>query len=160
MAGREHRYAVTVEWTGNTGAGTATYRGYERAHEIRADGKPVIPGSSDPTYRGDPTRYNPEDLLVASLSACHMLWYLHLCSEHGVVVTGYVDRPEGTMVELPDGAGQFTHVVLRPEVTVRAGTDVELAESLHRDVPAKCYIARSVNFRVDHEPRIVVESAG
>ena len=156
MAGREHRYQVTVEWTGNTGTGTAGYRTYERRHEISAPKapKPPIPGSSDPAFRGDGARWNPEELLVASLSACHQLWYLHLCADAGVVVTAYVDRAEGTMVEDATGAGQFTRVVLRPAVTVAAGADVARARALHHDAHAMCYIARSVSFPVEHEPEI------
>ena len=103
MSGKEHSYTTTVEWTGNKGSGTSGYRTYERAHTIVAEGKPVIPGSSDPSFRGDPARYNPEDLLVGSLSACHMLWYLHVCSVGGIVVTGYLDRAEGVMVEDASG---------------------------------------------------------
>lgn len=156
MAGKEHRYRVTVEWTGNTGSGTAGYRTYERRHEISVPGaaKPAIPGSSDPAFRGDAARWNPEELLVASLSACHQLWYLHLCADAGIVVTAYVDRAEGAMLEAPNGAGQFSRVVLRPVVTVAAGADVARARALHRDAHAMCYVARSMNFPVDHEPEI------
>src|SRR5687767_11345840 len=111
MASREHRYAVTVEWTGNLGSGTSAYRAYARDHEIRASGKPAIPGSSDPAFRGDPARWNPEELLVGALAACHKLWYLHLCAEAGIVVTSYVDRAEGVMVEEADGSGRFTGAV-------------------------------------------------
>ena len=123
MSGKEHFYATTVEWTGNKGSGTSGYRTYERAHTIVAEGKPVIPGSSDPSFRGDPARYNPEDLLVGSLSACHMLWYLHVCSVGGIVVTGYLDRAEGVMVEDASGGGRFASVTLRPEVTLATGAD-------------------------------------
>jgi organic hydroperoxide reductase OsmC/OhrA len=159
MTGREHRYQVTVEWTGNTGTGTAGYRTYERRHEISAPDttKPRIPGSSDPAFRGDAARWNPEELLVASLSTCHQLWYLHLCADAGVVVTAYVDRAEGTMVEEASGAGQFTRVVLRPTVTVAPGADVARARALHADAHAMCYIARSVSFPVEHEPDIRTE---
>ena len=159
MAGREHRYRVTVEWTGNTGTGTAGYRTYERRHEIGtpAMAKPAIPGSSDPAFRGDAARWNPEELLLASLSACHQLWYLHLCADAGIVVTGYVDRAEGTMVEEASGAGQFSRVVLRPTVTVAPGADVARARALHHDAHAMCYVARSVNFPVEHEPEIRTE---
>jgi len=149
-----HRYTVKVEWTGNTGTGTSGYKAYERRHEISVEGsaKPVIPGSSDPNFRGDPARWNPEELLVASLSACHKLWYLHLCAMAGVVVTGYVDRAEGEMEETADGGGHFRRVVLRPEVTLAAGTDLDRARALHREAHAKCFIANSVNFPVEHEP--------
>jgi organic hydroperoxide reductase OsmC/OhrA len=150
--GREHRYATTITWTGNAGKGTSGYREYRRDHEIAAPGKPVIPASSDPHFRGDGARWNPEDLLVASLSACHQLWYLHLCADAGVVVTSYVDRAEGVMRERADGGGAFERVVLRPEVTVTAGSDRELALSLHDRAHALCFIARSVNFPVEHVP--------
>ena len=117
-----------------------------------ADGKPAIAGSSDPSFRGDPSCYNPEELLVASLSACHMLWYLGLCANGGVVVTRYVDRAEGMMMEGADGSGRFTRVVLRPDVTLAAGSDVARAEALHHEAHAKCFIANSVNFPVEHAP--------
>ena len=153
---KKHRYIVTLKWIGNMGTGTSSYKGYERAHEISAGAqKPVIPGSSDPTFRGDPARWNPEELLVASLSACHQLWYLHLCAEAKIVVTAYEDRAEGVMEELPDGAGNFQRVVLKPKVTVAPGSDMAKARELHGAAHAKCFIARSVNFPVDHEPEII-----
>jgi organic hydroperoxide reductase OsmC/OhrA len=155
---RPHEYRVHLSWTGNLGTGTSDYRAYSRAHEITAAGRPVLPGSSDPAFRGDPSRYNPEELLVASLSACHMLWYLHLCAEAGIVVTGYVDAAGGTMVETPDGGGAFAEVVLRPVVTIRAGGDAELAETLHERAHELCFIARSVNFPVRCEPRVGTEA--
>ena len=155
MAGREHRYAVTVEWTGNTGTGTSGYRAYERRHEITAPGtpKPPIPGSSDPAFRGDRARWNPEELLLAALSACHQLAYLHLCADAGVVVVGYEDRAAGVMVEEGEG-GRFTSVVLRPVVTVAAGSDVARAHALHERAHANCFIASSVSFPVTHEAEV------
>jgi len=153
--GKEHRYNVTVTWTGNTGTGTAGYRSYERAHEISAEGKPAIGASSDPVFRGDRTRWNPEELLVAALSGCHQLAYLHLCVDAGIVVVEYVDHAEGWMAETPDGAGQFVRVVLHPKVTVAAGSDVAKARELHHQAHAKCFIARSVNFPVENEPEIL-----
>lgn len=153
--GREHHYQATVTWTGNLGQGTAGYRAYSRDLEIVGAGKPVIPGSSDPAFRGDKTRYNPEDMLVGSLSACHMLWYLHLCAVAGIVVTRYVDRADGMMAEEADGAGQFVRVTLRPEITLAASADVAKAAALHHEAHAKCFIARSVNFPVECEPRFV-----
>jgi organic hydroperoxide reductase OsmC/OhrA len=150
---RLHRYRVQVSWTGNLGTGTSGYRDYARDHEVVAAGKPVLPGSSDPSFRGDPARYNPEELLVAALSQCHMLWLLHLAAAEGVVVTGYVDHPEGVMAEQPDGGGAFREVVLRPEVTVAAPHMVGLVERLHTRAHALCFIARSVNFPVRHEAR-------
>ena len=152
MSGKEHSYAMTVEWTGNTGSGTSGYRTYQRAHTIVAEGKPVIPGSSDPSFRGDPARYNPEDLLVGSVSACHMLWYLHLCSAGGIVVTGYVDHAEGTMVEDAEGGGRFAGVTLRPEVTLAPGSDEAAVLKAHHEAHEKCFIANSVNFPIVVEP--------
>lgn len=158
MAAKEHHYAVAVEWTGNTGSGTAAYRSYERAHVISAphDGKPAIPGSSDPAFRGDPARWNPEELLVAALSACHKLWYLHLCAVNGVVVTGYVDQASGVMIEDADGVGRFRRVVLRPVVTVTPASDAGRARALHDEAHRHCFIANSVHFPVEHEPEIRV----
>jgi organic hydroperoxide reductase OsmC/OhrA len=147
---REHRYSVDVVWTGNTGEGTSDYRSYTRDYEIRIAGKPVILGSSDPKFRGDPARYNPEELLVSALSSCHMLWYLHLCADAGIVVLSYEDQAEGTMEETIGGTGRFSRVLLRPHVRVKAS--VEEAETLHRRANDLCYIANSVNFPVLHEP--------
>jgi organic hydroperoxide reductase OsmC/OhrA len=159
MTGREHRYRATIEWTGNTGAGTASYRGYQRAHRIAIPGKPDILGSSDPAFRGDAARHNPEELLVASLSACHMLWYLHLCAEAGVTVIAYRDHAEGKMEETADGAGRFTEVVLRPEVILAPGADPARATALHESAHAKCFIARSVNFPVRCQPVTSLQGA-
>ena len=157
---KTHRYSVTVSWTGNSGSGTSSYSAYDRRHEIAAPGgKPPIPGSSDPAFRGDRTRWNPEELLVAALSACHKLWYLHLCAQAGVVVVAYLDRAEGIMEELDDGSGRFARAVLRPEVTLAPGSDVAKARALHAQAHAKCFIANSVNFPLEHEPKISLAAA-
>lgn len=158
MADKQHRYAVKVTWTGNTGVGTKTYRGYERAHDISADGKNLIAGSSDTAFRGDGSRWNPEELLVASLSACHKLWFLGLCSHAGIVVTAYEDAAEGSMTEEANGAGQFTSVTLRPHVTISAELDELKATELHHQAHAMCFIARSVNFPVTIQPTIMQEA--
>lgn len=155
-APREHSYAVQVRWTGNTGEGTSRYRGYERTHEIKVADKPVISCSSDPAFRGDRSRYNPEELLVASLSACHMLWYLHLCARAGVVVTAYLDKATGTMVETGGGGGHFSEVVLRPSVIIGENGDERLARNLHGKAHKLCFIANSVNFPVRCEPKVEV----
>jgi organic hydroperoxide reductase OsmC/OhrA len=147
-----HTYDLTVTWTGDDGAGTADYRAYRRDHVVSAEGRPDLAGSSDPTFRGDAARWNPEQLLVAALSQCHMLWYLHLCATNGVVVTGYVDHAHGEMRTHKDGSGEFTSVVLRPEVVVAEPGMVDRAVTLHAEAPTLCFIARSVNFPVDHEP--------
>ena len=154
---REHSYSVNVRWTGNTGAGTSGFRNYKRDHEISAPGKPPIPASSDPAFRGDKARYNPEELLVASLSACHMLWYLHLCADAGIVVTEYHDDASGAMAETKDGGGHFTQVTLRPVVKVAGQVDRELARGLHEQAHHLCFIANSVNFPVLCEPWLEFE---
>jgi organic hydroperoxide reductase OsmC/OhrA len=151
-----HRYDVTVEWTGNTGEGTVNYRGYLRDHLVRSGAKPQLVGSSDPAFRGDPGRWTPEDLLVASLSQCHLLSYLHLAAVNGVVVTAYVDDAIGQLVVQPSGGGRFTSVTLRPTVTVADAAMIERAQRLHADAHATCFIASSVNFPVRHEPTAVV----
>jgi organic hydroperoxide reductase OsmC/OhrA len=147
---REHTYSVSLVWTGNTGKGTSDYRSYARDHEINAPGKPPIYGSADPKFRGDPARYNPEELLVSALSSCHMLWYLHLCADAGIVVESYEDRAVGSMQESVAGDGRFAGVTLHPHVRVTGS--VEKAEALHQRAHELCYIANSVNFPVDHQP--------
>lgn len=154
---KTHRYEAIIKWTGNKGSGTADYKAYNRDHLISMKGKPDIYGSSDVAFRGDKERYSPEDLLVVSLSACHMLWYLHLCAVNGVVVTAYTDRPEGTMEELTDGSGKFTEVVLHPAVTVSDPAMTGRAETLHPEAHRLCFIARSVNFPVRHKPFITAD---
>jgi organic hydroperoxide reductase OsmC/OhrA len=151
---KQHQYAVSVTWTGNDGAGTQTYRSYRRDHEIAAVGKPTVPGSSDPAFRGDPTRYNPEELLVAALSSCHMLWYLHLCSTNGIAVLEYRDEAGGIMQEESDGGGAFVRAVLKPRVKIAAGADRDKALALHETAHHLCFIARSVTFPVEVAPEI------
>ena len=151
---KEHLYTVGVRWTGDLGGGTSGYRSYKREHEIQAAGKPPIQASSDPAFRGDASRYNPEELLVASLSACHMLWFLHLCADAGLVVTDYRDDAEGALAETDDGGGHFTQVTLRPAVRFAAGANTELASRLHEKAHQLCFIANSVNFPVLCEPSV------
>ena len=153
---KEHIYRTNLNWTDNTGEGTKTFVGYSRAHEISVGGKPSIPGSSDPHFRGDAARYNPEEMLVASLSACHMLWYLHLCAEAGVVVYDYTDEATGKMIETETGGGRFVIVTLQPRVTVSSGSDAALADALHHKAHELCFIANSMNFPVRAEALISV----
>ncbi|MFJ4386404.1 OsmC family protein [Pseudomonas sp. NPDC089408] len=147
---KEHQYEVQVTWTGNKGNGTSSYTAYTRDFNVEAPSKATLAGSADPAFRGDPQRWNPEDMLVASLSACHKLWYLHLCAVNGVNVLAYVDRPIGRMVEGDThGKGRFTHVLLRPQVTISTGSDREVALRLHKDAHLECFVANSVNFPVE-----------
>ncbi len=144
---KAHAYGACVQWTAADGAGTKSYRSYSRNHTIGTDGKPDIRASSDPAFRGDPSRYNPEELLVASLSSCHLLWYLHLCSVNGITVLEYRDDATGTMEEDDDGSARFVGVQLRPVATIAAG-DRARALELHSEAHRLCFIARSVNFPV------------
>ncbi len=149
----EHRYCVTTTWTGNLGTGTSDYRAYSRDHEIAIAGKSAsLPGSSDAAFRGNPARYTPEELLVASLSACHMLWFLHLCADAGIVVIEYEDAATGEMSEHADGSGEFTRVILRPRVAIAASSRIADALALHERAHELCFIARSVNFPVEYQP--------
>lgn len=149
---KQHHYALTIEWTGDVGDGTRSYRTYERSHRISVGNKPDILASSDPAFRGDRTRYNPEELLVASLSSCHMLSYLHLCAVAGVVVVEYADEATGIMEETPDGGGHFTEVTLNPMVVVTEAAMVNKANELHHQANKLCFIANSCNFPVHHKP--------
>jgi len=152
-----HVYRTTVRWTGNLGEGTREYRGYSRDYAVEVPGKPPILGSSGLSPRSDPARHDPDELLVAALSSCHMLWYLHLCSQAGVTVSAYRDDAEGTMETDADGGGRFTEATLRPRVVLSAGS-VEVARRLHDDAHRKCFVANSVNFPVRHAAVIELQS--
>jgi organic hydroperoxide reductase OsmC/OhrA len=156
MGGKLHTYTCSLTWTGNRGAGTASYTAYSRDHVLSGAGKPDLLGSSDPAFRGDASRYNPEEMLVASLASCHMLWYLHLCADAGVTVLAYRDEPTGRMVEDARKGGYFTEVVLRPRVTIAKVGEAAKARALHESAHQKCFIANSVNFPVGCQPEISV----
>ena len=147
-----HDFASSIVWTGSRGEGTRVYKGYDRTWDIALPGKDIIHCSNDPLLGGDPTKMNPEDLLISALSACHMLWYLHLASNAGIAVTDYRDDPIGHGETLPNGAGRFLAAVLRPKISVLEGADLEFAGELHHKVHDFCFIARSVNFPVSYEP--------
>ncbi|WP_158795436.1 OsmC family protein [Pedobacter sp. L105] len=154
---KHHHYAITTKWTGNLGKGTADYRSYNRNHVISALDKQVdIPASADPSFLGDAARYNPEELFLSSLSSCHMLWYLHICSVNGVIVTGYTDQAKGTMEENENGSGRFVEVILHPVVTVANENMVEMADQLHHQANEMCFIANSCNFPVRHQSTAII----
>lgn len=148
---KQHSYTSAIIWTGDRGQGTTDYRGYDRTWEVRTPGKPVIRCSNDPLLGGDPSRPNPEDMLLSSLSACHMLWYLHLACNAAIVVTGYEDEPVGVGETSPNGAGRFVLATLHPKIRVRRGADLAIADAIHRQIHQYCFIARSVNFPVECE---------
>ena len=152
---KKHNYEISLEWTGNKGSGTFDYRSYGRNHQIKVENKhdPIL-GSSDPSFRGDSTRYNPEELFVSSISACHMLWYLHLCSTSGVIVTEYQDKALGIMEEDSDGKGRFNEVTLHPKIVVSESSMIARAKDLHHEANKMCFIANSLNIAVGHEATI------
>jgi organic hydroperoxide reductase OsmC/OhrA len=152
----KHQYSANIVWTGNTGTGTSDYASYSRDHVISIDHKQDLQGSSDSIFRGDVTKHNPEDMLLSSLSVCHMLWYLHLCADAGVIVTAYTDNVEG-ILEYGKNGGKFTEVTLHPVVSVESEEMIPLAMSLHSEAHACCFIANSVNFPVHHQPSIIIE---
>lgn len=155
----EHHYKLQITWTGNNGTGTSDAKAYERSHTLSAEGKEDLQCSSDPAFRGDSSKYNPEEFLVAAISSCHMLWYLHLCADAGIIVTDYVDQPEGVMVDSFEGkGGRFTSVTLKPTITITDGSKEAQALELHERAHEKCFIANSCNFPIHHQPIFVVRS--
>ena len=153
---RTHRYRIHNRWTGNLGSGTSAYAAYSRDHELCGSDKLMtIPGSSEPLFRGDRGRYNPEELLVGALSACHMLWVLHLCADAGIVVVDYTDEATGEMAEHEDGSGEFTRVVLHPRMAITDSRRIAEAVALHDRAHEVCCLARSMNFAVEHEATVV-----
>lgn len=155
---KEHTYRVTVQWKGNLGEGTKHYSTYSRNHEIKAIDKPPIFGSSDPAFRGDASRYNPEELFVSTLSSCHMLWFLHLCTVNKITVESYNDEPIGTMQETEKGSGYFKKVTLRPSVVIREAGQEAIINKIHHQAHEYCFIANSVNFEVAIEGKVSVET--
>lgn len=155
---KEHHYKTNIIWTGNKGTGTSRYDQYERSHTVKIENKPDIIASSDLPFRGEGHKHNPEDFFLSALSSCHMLWYLHLCADAGVVVEEYSDEAEGTMIQLPSGGGHFTEVTLHPTVIVQDAGMIEKANEIHALANQKCFIANSVNFKVKHLPKAMVKN--
>lgn len=149
---KQHNYSLNIKWTGNKGEGTTRYDAYDRSYIISGENKVEILGSADAPFRGDITKYNPEDLLLASLSSCHMLWYFHLCADAGIIVTDYIDNPTGILVQNETGSGSFSEVTLNPIVTVSESSMTDKANQLHEKANQFCFIANSVNFKVKHNP--------
>lgn len=154
---KEHHYTSKIVWTGNNGEGTIKSDLYERSFDIHIEGKPTIHASSDIPFRGDGNKHNPEDFLLSALASCHMLWYLHLCADAGVIVQEYSDQAIGTMLQLPSGGGYFTSVTLQPIVIVKEESMILRANELHEKANEKCFIANSLNFKVTHNPKAIVK---
>ena len=156
---KTHHYKVTIYWTGNLGVGTSGYTAYNRNHNLTAEKKTeTINLSADPAFRGDDSLYNPEELLVASIASCHMLWYLHLCADAGIIVVDYKDSPEGFMEVGGTSPGKFVKVILHPTIIIKQGGDSQKAVELHHNANQKCFISNSCNFPIEHEPQIIFES--
>lgn len=153
---RKHLFEVETIWTGNRGAGTLDYRAYSRNFTLKMEGKADIQGCSESIFNGDRTLHNPEDLLLASVSSCHMLWYLHLCSKKGIIVLEYTDSAKGTMKEEADGSGRFTEIILSPKVVINSESNLELALQLHEETGKMCFIANSLNVPILYQPEILV----
>ena len=149
---KEHHYKTNITWTGNKGSGTKDYTTYERSYEVKVEQKTTILGSSDAPFRGDISKHNPEDFFLSSLSSCHMLWFLHLCADKGIVVVSYEDNAHGTMIENQEGGGRFTSVMLNPKVVINESNQIKQANELHAEANRKCFIANSCNFTVHHHP--------
>lgn len=155
---KEHQYSMKIEWIAEDGLGTVNYSSYSRNHSIKGIEKyDVLLASSDPAFRGDTARYNPEELFLSSIASCHMLWYLHLCSANGIVVTHYSDSATGIMEEDAHGSGKFKSVTLHPNVTITDNSKSELAIDLHVEANKMCFIANSCNFKVHHLPEIRIQ---
>jgi organic hydroperoxide reductase OsmC/OhrA len=160
MSEKQHQYTLAIKWTGNRGEGTSHYTKYDRSHTLSVPGKPDILCSSDVPFRGDAAKYNPEDMFLASVSSCHMLWYLHLCADAGIVVVDYTDNPTGTLREAStDSRGRFTDITLHPVVTITDASKIQQANELHDKANEMCFIANSCNFTIHHEPVCIVAEA-
>ena len=144
-----HQYSLKVQWEGNRGSGTSSYQAYKRDFTVQHPNKTEILGSADPAYLGDVSRWSPEDLMVAAASACHKLWYLHLCAVNKIIVLSYVDQAIGYMEDVdPKKRGHITQIILRPHVELSAESDQPLAAALHEKAHHECMIANSVNFPI------------
>lgn len=151
---KQHIYTSNIIWTGNQGTGTSAYKAYDRTWDMAAKGKPLVHCSNDPLLGGDSSKYNPEDLLLSALSSCHMLWYLHLCSLAGVIVLSYEDTPQAVGEVEASGKGKFLSAILKPKIIISAESNLKIATDIHDQIHEYCFIARSVNFPVTHEPEI------
>lgn len=154
MSNTEHHYATTLTWDGNRGTGTQTYAGYGREHTAVIENKPELALSADPTFRGDPARLNPEDLLLVAAASCHMLSYLAICAKRGINVLAYRDQATGTLQLDARGGGKFSEIVLHPEVVIDDASKIERALELHEEAHDLCFIANSVSAPIRHQAKV------
>lgn len=151
---KNHLFFSSIVWTGNLGSGTDTYTTYSRSHTVSSVSKESIHCSSDPMFRGDASKYNPEELFLSSISSCHMLWYLHLCADAKIVVVEYKDDCEGILKLDEHSLGKFEHITLRPTIIISEVAKIEKAKELHQLAHKFCFIAQSLNVHVSIEPTI------
>lgn len=149
----KHSYTLELSWKGSTDAP----RNYDRSHTLKAEGKPEIAASADPSSLGDPKKWNPEEMLLGSLASCHMLWYLYLCSVSKIVVTSYRDLPTGSLEIDPEGKSRFTHAMLSPQVVITDSSRIEDAQALQQKAHEKCFIVNSVNFPVEVDTTVTAK---
>ncbi len=154
-----HEFNTQIEWTGNTGLGTETYESYERDYTLSSEGKEQILCSSAAGFRGDTNKYNPEDLFIASLSSCHMLWYLHLCADNGIKVLSYIDATEAKLAVFLNGKGFFQSITLSPKVVVENPEHIQKAIALHQKANKMCFLANSLHFPIKHNPTVTAPDA-
>ncbi|MBL0286511.1 MAG: OsmC family protein [Bacteroidetes bacterium] len=145
-------YKLIMAWLGNEGTGTSGYKHYKRDFVVVGEGKPPISGSSDVHFLGDIEKYNPEEMLLMSVSSCHMLWFLHLCAVSDVVVSEYSDEPTGVLEIFADGGGKFSEITLRPIISIIGQPSIEQLNSLQEKANKLCFIANSLNIKINHEP--------
>lgn len=156
---KTYTYDVQIVWTGNKGEGTKDYKSYDRSHTIKCHNKIEIFGSSDPAFLGDPKKWNPEEMLLASISSCHMLWYLHLCASNKITVHEYTDEASAIMETESNGKGKFTYALLKPRVVIQERDKEKLAKELHILAHDYCFIANSLNFKIELQPEILFPNA-
>lgn len=147
----KHTFKAEANWTSKKDITDSSKRFYNKSHQVKIEGKPILDVSAAKAFKGDPELYNPEDLLLSSLVSCHMMSYLYVCSQNGIEVLEYSDNAEAALEVNPDGSGRFVEVKLFPKVKISNPDQIELALNLHFKANQLCFIANSCNFPVLHE---------
>ena len=148
-----HLFKVALNWIKKEPQTDSSTRIYTKSHHISIEGKPDLEVSAAKAFKGDPNLYNPEDLLLSSLTSCHMMSYLYCCMQYKIEVISYQDHSEATLQVNPDGSGKIVKVDLFPEIIISNSSQIELALSLHKKANELCFIANSCNFPVYHHPK-------
>ncbi|MGV0996986.1 OsmC family protein [Empedobacter falsenii] len=148
-----HLFKVALNWIKKESKMDSSTRIYTKSHHISIEGKPDLEVSAAKAFKGDPNLYNPEDLLLSSLTSCHMMSYLYCCAQHKIEVISYQDHSEATLQVNPDGSGKIVKVDLFPDIIISDSSQIELALSLHKKANELCFIANSCNFPVYHHAK-------